>query len=127
MKFIIQRDQLMASIQDVMKAISTRAAIPILTGIKVDADENGVTLTGSDSNISIESYIPAEEDGIVNVEAIQGGSIVLQANYFPDVIRKLPEKTVEIETDDHFNVTIRSGKIGRASCRERVSITVVDA
>src|SRR5690625_6774067 len=110
MKFIIQRDQLMASIQDVMKAISTRAAIPILTGIKVDVDENGVTLTGSDYNIYIESYIPAEEDGIVNVEAIQGGSIVLQANYFPDVIRKLPEKTVEIETDDHFNVTIRSGK-----------------
>src|SRR5690625_319052 len=110
MKFIIQRDQLMASIQDVMKAISARAAIPILTGIKVDADENGVTLTGSDSNISIESYIPAEEDGIVNVEDIQGGSIVLQANYFPDVIRKLPEKTVEIETDDQFNVMIRSGK-----------------
>src|SRR5690625_5643209 len=110
MKFIIQRDQLMASIQDVMKAISTRAAIPILTGIKVDADENGVTLTGSDSNISIESYIPAEEDGIVNVEAIQGGSIVLQANYFPDVIRKLPEKTVEIETDENLNVTMRSGK-----------------
>src|SRR5690625_4293817 len=110
MKVIIQREQLMASRQDVMIDISTRAAIHSLKGIEVDADENGVTLTGSDSNISIESYIPAEEDGIVNVEAIQGGSIVLQANYFPDVIRKLPEKTVEIETDDQFNVMIRSDR-----------------
>lgn len=110
MKFIIQRDQLIFSIQDVMKAISSKTAIPILTGMKVEAKMNGVTLTGSDSDISIESFIPAEEDGIVNVEQIEEGSIVLQARYFPEIVRKLPEKTVEIEADPDFNITIRSGK-----------------
>lgn len=110
MKFIIQRDKLMASIQDVMKAISSRAAIPILTGMKIEAKAEGITLTGSDSDISIESYIPAEEDGTINVENIEAGSVVLQARYFPDIIRKLPQKTVEIEADENFNITIRSGK-----------------
>ncbi|MGY0694165.1 DNA polymerase III subunit beta [Virgibacillus sp. FSP13] len=110
MKFIIQREQLIASVQDVMKAISSRTAIPILTGMKIDARKHGITLTGSDSDISIESYIPAEEDGIVHVENIEEGSIVLQARYFPDIVRKLPEKTVEIEADANLKVTIRSGK-----------------
>ncbi|SDQ04729.1 DNA polymerase-3 subunit beta [Virgibacillus subterraneus] len=110
MKFIIQRDQLMAGVQDVMKAISSRTAIPILTGMKIDAKSDGITLTGSDSDISIESYIPAEENGIVHVEQIEEGSIVLQARYFPDIVRKLPEKTVEIEADSNLKVTIRSGK-----------------
>ncbi|MBM7552206.1 DNA polymerase III subunit beta [Thalassobacillus pellis] len=109
MKFIIQRDQLMDSVQNVMKAISSRTTIPILTGMKLEASEQGVKLTGSDSDISIESFIPAEEDGIVHVEQIEPGSIVLQAKYFPDIVRKLPQKTVEIETDDRRNVTIRSG------------------
>jgi DNA polymerase-3 subunit beta len=109
MRFIIQRDKLMASIQDVMKAISARAAIPILTGMKIEANQGGITLTGSDSDISIESYTPAEEDGIIFVEDIEEGSIIIQARYFPDIIRKLPEKTVEIYTDTNFNVTIRSG------------------
>lgn len=109
MKFSIQRDKLMNSIQDVMKAISSRAAIPILTGMKIEANRHGITLTGSDSDISIESYIPIEEDGVVYVEDIEEGSIILQARYFPDIIRKLPEKTVEIETDSNFNVKIRSG------------------
>lgn len=109
MKFIIQRQQLMNSIQQVMKAISSRAAIPILTGMKIEASKNGISLTGSDSDISIESYIPIEEDGTVYIEQIEEGSIVLQANYFPDIIRKLPENTVEIEADDDLNVTIRSG------------------
>ena len=57
MKFIIQKDQLVQSVQDVMKAITSRTTIPILTGIKIVATEEGVTLTGSDSDISIESFI----------------------------------------------------------------------
>lgn len=109
MRFIIQRDKLMASIQDVMKAVSARAAIPILTGIKIEVNHHGITLTGSDSDISIESFVPAEENGIVYLEEIEEGSIVIQARYFPDIIRKSPEKTVEISTDSNLNVTIRSG------------------
>lgn len=110
MKFTIQRDQLIDSVQDVMKAISSRTAIPILTGMKIEAKQHGITLTGSDSDISIESYIPAEEEGIVNVEDIEEGSIVLHAKYFPDIVRKLPEQHVEINVDESLKVTIRSGK-----------------
>ncbi|WP_101841849.1 DNA polymerase III subunit beta [Halobacillus sp. Marseille-P3879] len=110
MKFSIQREQLMESVQNVMKAISSRTTIPILTGIKLEATANGVKLTGSDSDISIESFIPAEENGIVYVENIEPGSVVLQAKYFPDIVRKLPQKNVDIESDDKRNVTIRSGK-----------------
>ncbi len=43
MKFVIQRDRLLASIQDVVKAISSRTAIPILTGMKIEAKEDGIT------------------------------------------------------------------------------------
>lgn len=110
MKFIIQREQLMASVQDVMKAISSRPVIPILSGMKLEAKSHGVTLTGSNSDISIESYIPTENDGNINVEMINEGSIVLHAKYFPDIVRKLPENTVEIEADDNLKVTIRSGQ-----------------
>lgn len=110
MRFIIQRDQLISSLQEVMTAISPRAAIPILTGIKIEAHTHGITLTGSDSDISIESYIPAEKDGIINIEQIEEGSIVLQARYFPNIIRKLPEKTVQIEVDSNLQVKITSGK-----------------
>ena len=48
MKFIIQRDQLIDNVQHVMKAISSRTTIPILTGIKIIATNEGLTFTGSD-------------------------------------------------------------------------------
>lgn len=110
MKFIIQRDKLVQSVQDVLKAVSSRTTIPILTGIKIVATEEGVTLTGSDSDISIESFIPNEEDGTVNVEVKASGSVVLQARFFSEIIKKLPMDTVELEVQNQFVTTIRSGK-----------------
>src|SRR5690625_5640935 len=110
MKITIERTKLLASIQDVSKAISSRAAIPILTGMKIEARADGVTLTGSDSDISIESFIPTEEDGVIHIDEIEEGEVVIQARYFVDIIRKLPETTVSIEVDEQLNVQITSGQ-----------------
>lgn len=110
MKFIIQRDRLVQSVQDVMKAVSSRTTIPILTGIKIAATEEGVTLTGSDSDISIESFIPKEEDGNELVEIKESGAIVLQARFFSEIVKKLPTDTVDIEVQNHLQTVIRSGK-----------------
>ncbi|MFS0865526.1 DNA polymerase III subunit beta [Fredinandcohnia sp. 179-A 10B2 NHS] len=110
MKFIIQRDYLVQSVQDVMKAVSSRTTIPILTGIKIVATSEGVTLTGSDSDISIESFIPSEEAGDEIVEIKQEGRVVLQARFFSEIVKKLPKDTVEIEVQQNLLTVIRSGK-----------------
>ncbi|WP_416827898.1 DNA polymerase III subunit beta [Ectobacillus polymachus] len=110
MHFIIQKDYLVKSVQDVMKAVSVRTTIPILTGIKIVANHEGVTLTGSDSDISIESFIPIEEDGNEIVTITQPGNIVLQAKYFSEIVKKLPKDTVEIRVENHFSTHIKSGK-----------------
>ncbi|OEH56536.1 DNA polymerase III subunit beta [Oceanobacillus sp. E9] len=110
MRFTIQRDKLINGVSNVMKAISARTVIPILTGMKIEVKNHGVTLTGSDSDISIEYYIPTEEEGIIHVENIEEGTVILQAKYFPDIVRKLPESTVDIVVDDQLNVRITSGK-----------------
>ncbi|GEL07555.1 DNA polymerase III subunit beta [Salisediminibacterium halotolerans] len=109
MQFTINRERFVQSVQDVSKAISPRTTIPILTGIKIDAAEDGVTLTGSDSDISIESFIPVEENGeqIVTVET--EGTIVLQARFFADIIKKLPENTLELSVTDQFTAQVKSG------------------
>jgi DNA polymerase III subunit beta len=109
-RFFIQRDRLVQSVQDVMKAVTSRTTIPILTGIKVVATEDGVTLTGSDSDISIESFLPKEEDGNEIVEIHQTGGVVLQAKFFSEIVKKLPSDTVEIEVGNHFQTVIRSGQ-----------------
>ncbi|WP_203363981.1 DNA polymerase III subunit beta [Bacillus sp. REN10] len=110
MKFSIQKDRFAQSVQDVLKAISSRTTIPILTGIKIDAGTEGIKLTGSDSDISIESFIPKEEDEIVLADIKQTGSIVLNARFFNEIVKKLPSDTIEIEVISSFQTVIRSGQ-----------------
>ncbi|WP_110928036.1 DNA polymerase III subunit beta [Bacillus massiliglaciei] len=110
MKFTIQRDKLVHSVQEVLKAITSRTTIPILTGIKINVTTEGITLTGSDSDISIQSFIPAEEEGEEIAEIQSTGDIVLNARFFSEIVKKLPMDTVEIDVQSNFQTIIRSGK-----------------
>ena len=110
MKFEIMRERLLDGLSDVMKAVSSKTTIPILTGIKLEISEQGLRLTGSDSDITIQTFIATEENGEQVMRVIEEGSIVLQARVFNEIIRKLPTNDVEIEVNDHYQTHIRSGK-----------------
>ncbi|MFS0690530.1 DNA polymerase III subunit beta [Sporosarcina sp. 179-K 8C2 HS] len=109
MKFEIMRDWLLEGLNDVMKAISQKVANPILTGVKIDVNEKGLTMTGSDSDITICTFIPVEKDGEQIIRVIESGSIILQARVFSEIVRKLPENEVIIEVAN-MQTHIQSGK-----------------
>lgn len=110
MKFDIMRDRLLDGLNNAMRAVSSKTTIPILTGIKLDVTAEGLRLTGSDADITIQTFIKTEEDGkqIINVDA--PGSIVIQARMLHEIVRKLPTNDVEIEVGAGLQTVIRSGK-----------------
>lgn len=81
MKISILKNVLNEAIQHVSKAISSRTTIPILSGIKLDVNHQGVTLTASDTDISIQSFIPMEDGDQTVVQVEQPGSVVLPAKF----------------------------------------------
>lgn len=109
MKFTIKRNAFIKKLTDVQRAISSKTAIEILTGLKITATENSITLTGSDSDISIENEISTDDS---NYELLidEPGSIVLPARFFSEIIKRLPESTFTIEVNEHFQATITSGQ-----------------
>lgn len=109
MKFEVQKERLVESVNNVMKAVSTRTSLPILTGIKIQATNDGLYITGSNSDIYIEELIPSELDGDTVVTIEQAGSIVLNAKYFSEIIKKMPKKDILIDLDG-LNCKITSGK-----------------
>ncbi len=110
MKFEIVRDELLDGLNDVMKAISSKVTIPILTGIKIEVNENGMSMIGSNSDITIRTFIPVERDGKELIKIEEKGSIILQARVFSEIIRKLPTNEVKINVTDGLQTLIQSGK-----------------
>ncbi|HEC2214906.1 TPA: DNA polymerase III subunit beta, partial [Staphylococcus delphini] len=107
-EFSIQRDYFITQLNDTLKAISPRATLPILTGIKIDATNEGIVLTGSDSEISIEITIPNQVDGQEIINVVEPGSVVLPGRFFVDIIKKLPGKEVRLSTNEQFQTLITS-------------------
>ncbi|MBI0121265.1 DNA polymerase III subunit beta [Lactobacillus sp. M0398] len=104
MKFTVNRNLFLDNLNNVMHAISSRATIPILSGIKLNLTETELLLTGSETDISIEIKIPVSED--LTVEST--GSIVLPARFFSEIIRKLPGKEFSLEVKESFQTQIIS-------------------
>lgn len=110
MQISVKRDKLVSAVSHVAKAVSTRTTISILTGIKLKATNEGLTLTASDSDVSIEVQIPAEEAGEWGVTVHKPGSVVLTARIFGEIVRKLAGDEIQIFVDDRFAALIRSGQ-----------------
>lgn len=110
MKFSIKKKFLLQAINEASHAISPRSAvIPILTGMKIDVYDTKIMLTGSNSDITIQSTIPQtiEEEPIIT--DIIPGSIILPIPHFSDIIRKLPGDLIHIHVEDNYKTVIRSG------------------
>ena len=101
MKFLCSRDRLVEIVSIVQKAVSARSTLPILDGILISVSHDGVKLTGYDLETGIEAHM----DSDVSSE----GQIVLNARLFGDIIRKLPDDHVMMESDGQQHVTIESG------------------
>lgn len=108
MKFTINRPAFISQLNNVLRAISSKTTIPILTGLKVVVDKERIVLTGSNSDITIESVIDANNpDYDLTVE--DPGAIVLPARFFSEIVKKLPDKQVTIEVTSGFQADITSG------------------
>ena len=103
MKIKIKKELLLENLNKVSKAISTKNLIPILSGIKFDLTKEGLTLTASDNDITIQTFIPADNK---DMEIEKEGSIIIQGKYVLDIVRKLPDEFVNIEVIDELKILI---------------------
>ncbi len=99
MRFICTQKNLLNSISIVQKSVSSKTTLPILKGIYLEATMNQLKLIGTDLEIGIESIIEAEVQ--------KEGSIVIDARLFSEIIRKLPDSSVEISIEENNQVLIK--------------------
>lgn len=104
MKLTIKKDLLLDALNKVSKAISTKNLIPVLAGIKFELKKKKLTLTASDNDITIQTSIICNSDDDFTVES--EGSIIIQGKYVLDIVRKLPDKYINIEVIDELKILI---------------------
>lgn len=108
MKFTINRNQFINQINNVQSAISSKTTIPILTGMKLVATQQGLIVTGSNVDISVQNLIAQDnEDNELEIASL--GAIVLPARFFNEIIKKLPGEKFTLEIIENNQTLITSG------------------
>ena len=113
MKIVCTKANLVKGVSIVSKAVPSKTTMPILECILIDASMDVVKLTANDMELGIETSI----DG----EIIERGIVALNARIFSEIVRKLPDSEVVIETTDDsqtmitcekakFNIASQSGE-----------------
>ena len=98
MRIQIDQKSLANNINIVQKGISSRTTLQILEGILLETVNGKLKLTATDLEIGIETY--------VDCNVIEEGSIVVNSRIFGDIIKKLPEFTIDISVNDN-NINIK--------------------
>lgn len=101
MRFRCMRTDLSNAVSNVSRAVAAKAAIPALEGVLIKAYDEKLEISGYDLEIGIVTDIEAT--------VIEEGEIVVSARLFNEIIRKLPEEIVNIETDERMITYINSG------------------
>ncbi|MGN1028851.1 MAG: DNA polymerase III subunit beta, partial [Bacilli bacterium] len=102
MKFICEKQKLQEGISIASKAITGKTTMPILEGIYITAKNNELTLIGSDMDVSIETKVQSK--------IIEEGMLVIDSKIFGEIIRKLPNSDVIIETLENEIIQITCEK-----------------
>lgn len=102
MKFICHKSELAKGVNIVMKAVPSKTTMSILECILIDASANEIKLTANDMELGIETVI----EGTIK----EKGIVALDARFFSEIVRKLPDNDVVIETDTSFRATITCEK-----------------
>ena len=103
MKILCNNASLCGAVTNVSKAVSERAALKSLEGIKFKLENSMLELTGYDLEIGIKTVIPVKSD--------DSGEFILNARLFAEMIRKMPSEEILIEVSENFQVTISGGVI----------------
>ena len=107
--FSINKNLFLQALNTTKRAISLKNAIPILSTVKIDVTNEGITLIGSNGQISIENFISIKNKN-AGLLVTSSGSILLEATFFINVVSSLPDVTLDFKEIEQKQIVLTSGK-----------------
>ena len=102
MKFSCEKETLLNLLNIASRAVTGKSSLPLLEGLLLAADADTLTITGYDLSMGIRTT--------AQVDVVEPGRIVLNSRLFCEIVRKLPQDVVYLETDDKLMTTIKCGR-----------------
>jgi len=98
MKILCPKNELLNSVNIALKAVPAKSTMPILECLIIEVKNDYIKLIANDMELGIET--------LVKGTILENGTIAINAKVFSEIVRKLPDNDVSIETDSNNIATI---------------------
>lgn len=102
MKIICNKSNLVEGVNIALKAVPSKSTMSILECLIIEVKNDTIKLIANDMELGIETFVTGN--------ILETGTIAINAKLFSEIIRKLPDSNVTIETDDNHLATITCEK-----------------
>lgn len=102
MKFNCEKYALQAAVATASRAAASKSPIEALEGLKLEAEDGSLRVTGYDLRRGI--YTSCE------CEVSEAGSLVMNARLLGEMVRRMPDGIIYVETNSDMTVNIKCGK-----------------
>lgn len=109
MRFTINREEFLKGLMIANRAVGNKVANAVLTNLKIELDENGLFITGSNSDLTIKTLVPFKSNGVEIIRNYKEGAILLNAKFITEIARKLEAEEITLDVVDSTIATITSG------------------
>ncbi len=101
MKFKINRDHFSNGLAQVLNVVGSKATMPILSNVLIEAEKDYISLTTTNLDLGIRCKIKAEVK--------EGGSVTLPVKRLATIVRELPNVDVTFDATPNHQVKLTSG------------------
>lgn len=112
MRFVIKRDELLKALLIAGRAVNSKSsAVPVLANLKLELDEKGLSITGSNYELTIKTTVPYARNDVEIIRNAKEGATLVNAKIITDMARKIDAEEINFEVVDSTIAVITAGKI----------------
>ena len=100
MRFTIKREEFLKGLTTASRAISSNIALAVLANLKVELDENGLFITGSNSDLTIKTLVPYKSNDVEIIRNYKEGGTLIQAKILTEAVRRMESEEVTLDVVD---------------------------
>lgn len=106
MKFIINRELLLVTLQNVSRGLSDKKPFPVLTGIQITVEQHKIIFVTTNKDVSVQIIL--EENNDLQIQ--ETGACVVPGKHFLEIIKKIEGNEIEFTLFESTTIKILSNR-----------------
>ena len=110
MRFTIKREEFLKGLLVAGRAVGSKTANPVLANIKLELNENGLFITGSNYDLTIKTQVPYRFNGVEIIRNFKEGATLINAKLITEIARKMESEEITLDVIDSTIATVSDNR-----------------